>query len=351
MDERDPKVVQLDCRDLAVSPGGAPVLRGLDLRIAGGTRTALVGPSGAGKTTLLRAVCGLEGLSSGEVWLGERRIDGLPPHRRRCAVVFQEPRLLPHLDVIDNVAFALRAAKVPKRQRRDNARELLGEVGLGGLQGRGIAGLSGGEMQRVALARALCAEPELLMLDEPLAALDPGRREGLRKLIVRLQVERRITMLLITHDRHEAAEVGDHVALMLEGRIVQDGAPRALFQRPATPTVARFFGANVLRGHVHAGLLGLGGDRLPVPGDDGDAVFTVRPEHVRIDESGPLRATVTDAVYAGTHVRVTLRGEHVSLEALCDPGRAPAAGSQVRVSVAREDLWRVPGADAVFQQS
>ncbi|MGE4122250.1 MAG: ABC transporter ATP-binding protein [Solirubrobacterales bacterium] len=339
--------MHLECRELVVSPGGSPVLRGLDLRIAQGTLTALVGPSGAGKTTLLRVIAGLERIVQGEIWLGQRRIDTLAPHRRRCAVVFQEPRLLPHLDIVDNVAFALRAARMAKAQRRRRAQELLGEVGLGGLQGRGIDGLSGGEMQRVALARALCADPSLLMLDEPLAALDPGRREGLRRLIARVQSERSITTLLITHDRHEAAELGDHVALMLEGRIVQDDEPQALFQRPATPTAARFFGANLLRGYVREGRLAVGRDELLVPGPDGEAVVAVRPEHVYLDDSGPLGLSVVSAVYAGTHVRVALRTDDLTLEMLCDPRDAPTVGGEVRVSMRIEDLWRLPAPDAV----
>jgi len=130
-------------------------------------------------------------------------------HRRRIAVIFQEPRLLPHLDVADNVAFALRAAGVRRAERRRRARALLDDVGLGGFADRRVRGLSGGEQQRVALARALCAEPDLLMLDEPLAAVDPNRREGLRRLIVELQRARGVTTLLITHDRTEAAELGE----------------------------------------------------------------------------------------------------------------------------------------------
>lgn len=334
--------MELVCRDVVVSPGGRPVLRGVGLRIASGARTALVGPSGAGKTTLLRAICGLEALERGAVTLGGRRIDGLPPHRRRCAVVFQEPRLLAHLDVVDNVAFALRAARVAKAERRARAVAMLGEVGLGGMADRAVTGLSGGEQQRVALARALCAAPDLLVLDEPLAAVDPGRREGLRRLIVRLQAERRLTTLLITHDRHEAAELGDRVALMIEGQVVQDDRPEALFARPATAAVARFLGANVLRGEVRDGRLDGG---LAVPGGDGPAAVSVRPEHVRLDAGGPLAAVVTEAVYAGTHVRLGLRTATADLEAHCAPRDAPPAGAEVRVGVAAEDLWRVPAGD------
>ena len=317
----------LRCTDLTVSPGGSPVLRGLSFEVRAATRTVLVGPSGAGKTTLLRAVAGLEPLEAGSVRLGERELAGVKPHRRRIAVVFQEPRLLPHLDVQDNVALPLRAAGTGRAERRARARERLGEVGLGGFHGRGIAGLSGGEQQRVALARALCAEPDLLLLDEPLAALDPNRREELRRLIVRVQEERALTTLVVTHDRAEAAELGHRVALMLEGRIVQHDEPRALFERPVSAAVARFFGvANLIA--------------------DRGGTLAIRPEHVQLDPAAERRALVTESVYSGSHVRLVLHAGEQRIEALVSPADAPAAGQEVGVHFPTEHLWRLPG-DAV----
>ena len=313
----------LDCSALTVCLGGSAVLRGLSFRVEAGTRTALVGPSGAGKTTLLRAIAGLDPLEEGTIALGGRPFAGVPPHRRRIAVVFQEPRLLPHLDVQDNVALPLRAAGMAKRARRERARERLDEVGLGGFQDRRVAGLSGGEQQRVALARALCAEPELLLLDEPLAALDPNRREELRRLIVRLQEERGLTTLIVTHDRAEAAELGHRVALMLEGRIVQHDEPRALFERPVSAAVARFFGiANLIA--------------------DGSGTLAIRPEHVVICAAGGRRATVVESVYSGSHVRLVLDADGQRIEALVSPAGAPAAGQEVGVEFPPEQLWRLP---------
>jgi thiamine transport system ATP-binding protein len=313
----------LRCTDLEVSPGGSPVLRGLSLAIEAGERAVLVGPSGAGKTTLLRAVAGLERVAAGRIELGGRSLAGVPPHRRNVAVVFQEPRLLPHLDVGENVALGLRASGAGRRERRERARAGLDEVGLGGMLSRRVAGLSGGEQQRIALARALCAAPDLLLLDEPLAALDPGRREELRRLIVRACAERGLTSLVITHDRAEAAELGERVALMLEGRIVQHDEPRALFERPVSAAVARFFGVTVLP-------------------DGSGGLLAIRPEHIRIDGDAGRRGRVLESVYAGTHVRLVVESEGRRLEVHVPPAGAPPAGQEVGLALPAEHLWALP---------
>ena len=241
MARRGPEVSGLECRDVVASPSGHTVLRRASLSVPGGQRAVLVGPSGAGKTTLLRAISGLEPLAEGSITLDGKRIDHLPANQRRAAVVFQEPRLLPHLGLVENVAFGLRLAGVRKHERCERARELLSEVGLAGLGDRDIRGLSGGEQHRVALARALCVEPQLLLLDEPLASVDPNRRESLRALIVTLQESRSLTTLFVTHDRAEAAEFAQTVAVMLEGTVVQQDEPEVLFERPESPAVAPIF--------------------------------------------------------------------------------------------------------------
>ena len=338
----------LECLDVTVSPDGAPVLRGLCLEVAAGERTVLVGPSGAGKTTLLRAIAGLASLDAGDIRLGGRSLRGVATPRRRIAVVFQEPRLLPHLDVTDNVALPLRAAGVRKAQRRALARMRLSEVGLAGLVDRRPPGLSGGEQQRVALARALCAEPDLLLLDEPLASLDPNRREELRRLVVRVQRERELTTLIVTHDRTEAAQLGERIALMLEGRIVQHDEPRKLFEQPVSAAVARFFGVrNLLHGSVRAGRLQVAGIEVAVPGPDGSAIVAIRPEHVRLDGDSPLRGTVVEAVYSGSHVHVAIQCGDQRIEAQLPVGEGPRAGEEVGVELALHRLWRLPDGEPV----
>lgn len=337
----------LECRDLVASPGGHTVLRRTSLSVPRGERAVLVGPSGAGKTTLLRTIAGLEPLAEGSIELNGERIDGLPANRRRTAVVFQEPRLLPHLGTVENVAFGLRLSGMRKRERRERARALLAEVGLAGLGDRDVHGLSGGEQHRVSLARALCVEPELLLLDEPLAAVDPNRRESLRALIASLQEARRLTTLFVTHDRAEAAELGQSVAVMLEGTVVQQDLPEVLFERPASAAVARFFGSsNLLRGVVRGGSLVIEGIPIAVEGPDGSATFTIRPERITLDEAAALRLTVTESTYLGTTVRLVLRGDTTTLEARVAPGQAPAAGEQVGIELPLADLWRIPTDDA-----
>lgn len=326
-----------------MSPGGAPVLRGVDLAVGAGSFTALAGPSGVGKTTLLRAIAGLEEVSSGTVSLGGRDLEGVPVHRRRVAYLFQTPRLFPNLDVAGNVAFRPRMDGSRREERRRRAAGLLAEVGLSGFGDRSTRGLSGGEAQRVALARALSGNPDLLLLDEPLASVDPERREALRRLIRRLHDERGITTVYVTHDRTEAAELGDRVALLLDGRVVQHDVPEAMFERPLTPGVARFFGSrNVLEGEVEHGTLAVAGTRVSVPGPDGHATFTIRPERVRLDPAGALRARVQEATYLGTHVRTRLDAGGVELEAHLEAGGAPAPGTEVRVALPAGDLWRFP---------
>lgn len=345
-------MTRLHCLGLKVVRGGHLILDGVDLEVESGTLTVLVGPSGAGKTTLLRAVAGLELVLRGVIRLGNRDLAGVPPHRRRIAKVFQEPRLFTNLDVLENVAFGLRAAGVGRRERQATARTLLEEVGLADRAHEHPAHLSGGEQQRVALARALAVEPELILLDEPLAAVDPNLRRDLRWLISRLHRARGITTLYVTHDRVEAVELGDRVALMLGGRIVQHDRPQEIIERPASLAAAHFFGAtNTLRGTVTGSRMLLDRVPIPVPGVDGDAVFVIRPEQIRLDEASPLRLRVREGVYVGAHVRLRLEGEGLALEAEVPPEEAPPVGSEVGVVLPRRHLWRLGEETRVLDQA
>lgn len=344
-----PGAVPLVVAGVHAHPGGATVLRGVDLEVPAGERVALIGPSGAGKTTLLRVIAGLEPAVAGSVHAGERGLDGLAPHRRPIAMVFQEPRLMPHLDAAENVAFGLRAQRVGRAGRRARADALLAEVGLDGLGRRRVGGLSGGERQRVALARALCAQPALLLMDEPLASVDPDRRESLRALIVRLQEARGITTVIVTHDRDEAAELGTRIAVMIEGRIVQCATPEDLFLRPTSPVVARFMGMrNIVTGPVRDGVLACAAGGLPAPGPDGDARVVVRPEGLAPDPAGTLTMVVREATLLGSALRLRLEGCGLALEARAPAGSAhPPVGQACRFRVDPGAVWRFPGGSPV----
>ena len=288
-------------------------LDGFSISIAPGEFVALLGPSGCGKTTALRAVAGLEQLDEGEVLVGGENVTRLPAHRRNLGMVFQAYSLFPNMNALDNAAFGLEVRKVPAAQRRARAGELLDLVGLTGLAERFPHELSGGQQQRVALARALCAEPRLLLLDEPLSALDAKVRAQLRDEIRRIQLEFGITTLFVTHDQEEALSMSDRVGVMRTGRLEQLGTPAEVYSHPTTDFVAQFVGSvSRLPGEiVGPGTVSVLGSRLPVPNvasaelPSGSAVdVLVRPESIRIRPSADGPAVVVRASFFGASVRV-----------------------------------------------
>ena len=342
-------ITAVTCLGLTVSPGPRPILAGVDLDLGDGSLTTLVGPSGAGKTTLLRALAGLAPISAGSITFDGTQVADLPAHRRGVGLVFQQPRLFPHLTAAENVAFPLRLKRMRRAARLGVARDLLGEVGLLAVADQPAGLLSGGEAQRVSLARAIAAEPQVLLLDEPFAAVDPNRRDALRRLLVKLQRDRRLTTLLVTHDRDEAVELGEHVAVLLGGRIVQQETPRILLTRPCSPAVAAFLGsATIIRGGVQDGYLAIAGALIPAPGPDGPAAVTIRPEHVSLDETSSLRLRVRESRVAAAHVRLLLDGHHVEIEAHVPPADAPPTGALVGVRLDPDQIWRFPDADSDY---
>ncbi|MET7615674.1 ABC transporter ATP-binding protein [Streptomyces sp. NPDC005408] len=301
---------RVEFRGLRRAFGSTVALDGLDLTVEPGELIALLGPSGCGKTTALRVVAGFENPDAGEVLVDGEDITRVPANRRDAGMVFQSYSLFPNLSARDNVAFGLRVRKVPAAKRNARAAELLALVGLPEHGDRYPHQMSGGQQQRVALARALALQPRVLLLDEPLSALDAKVRLSLREEIRRLQFSLGITTIFVTHDQEEALSMADRVAVLNAGKLEQCAAPAELYERPATAFVAEFVGTmNRLPGRMtDDGLVDVAGSRLPVDGDapQGDVEVLVRPENVTVAADPDGDATVVSASFLGSVTRVLL---------------------------------------------
>ena len=271
----------LELRHIRKEFGGFTALQDISLGIDRGEFVCFLGPSGCGKTTLLRIIAGLEVQTSGEVWQAGRDISRLPPAQRDYGIVFQSYALFPNLSVADNVAYGLVNRKTPREEIRRRVAELVKLVGLPGSEQKYPAQLSGGQQQRIALARALATSPGLLLLDEPLSALDALERVRLRHEIRALQQELGVTTVMVTHDQEEALGVADRIVVMNHGSIEQVGTPLEIYREPASPFVADFVGKiNVLPARVSGGELRLGSLCIPCEGADREARVYLRPEDV-----------------------------------------------------------------------
>ncbi len=301
--------MKLKTENISVSYDGEEVLKNLFLEVEDGEFVSLLGPSGCGKSTLIKAVAGIVPLDGGRVILGGRDITGLPVHKRETAVLFQDMRLFPHMNILDNTAFPLKMQGVPKAERQSRARELLKLVQMDGFECRLPSELSGGQQQRAALARALAAKPKLLLLDEPFSALDENLREDMRELVLRLHRQFNMTTILVTHDRKEALSLSDRVAVMSEGGILQIDAPQKLYSRPACAKVADYFGnCTYVEGAVCNGVFSGGGISLNTDMPDGKYRLLLRPENFLPQEEGSLEVTVESIRFRGCDTLITFSG-------------------------------------------
>jgi putative spermidine/putrescine transport system ATP-binding protein len=292
--------------DLAKEFGSVRAVDGVDLEIADGEFFSMLGPSGSGKTTVLRLVAGFEQPTRGSIELAGRDVTREPPHRRDVNTVFQDYALFPHMSVLENVEYGLRVKKVPRNDRRRRAAEALETVRLGDHASRRPHQLSGGQRQRVALARALVNRPKVLLLDEPLGALDLKLRREMQIELKQIQREVGITFVFVTHDQEEALTMSDRIAIFRDGRVEQVGTPVELYEHPATPFTAGFVGtSNLLTGDLARRLVGRAGS------------FGIRPEKIRLSPAGEppadhtsTRGVVREVVYLGaaTHAIVDLDG-------------------------------------------
>jgi ABC-type Fe3+/spermidine/putrescine transport system ATPase subunit len=273
----------LSIREVVKRFGSRPVLRNISLEVASGEFLTILGESGSGKTTLLRLIAGFEQLDGGEIWIGGERLDPIPPHRRSVNTVFQSYALFPHLNVSDNIAYGLRAKNIAKDEIPGRVAQALAMVKISEFAKSPPARLSGGQQQRVALARALVNRPRVLLLDEPLSALDANLRRQMQIELKALQREVGITFIFVTHDQEEAMALSDRIALLRSGFLEQIAEPREIYGRPASAYVAQFIGqTNLLRAEVRNGVAQAGPLKWRTAETSGQVTFSVRPECIRL---------------------------------------------------------------------
>ena len=337
----------LEVRGVSHAFGRHPVLRDLDLEIKDGEFVTFLGPSGCGKTTLLRVIAGFLEPTQGSVAIGGRDMRGVSAHRRPVNMVFQRPTLFPHLDVFENVAFGLRVDRLPRTELEERVGWALELVRMPGFERRRSSELSGGQMQRVALARALVKRPRVLLLDEPLSALDLKIRLEMEGELRRVHRETGATWVYVTHDQREALALSDRIAVFEHGRIDQLDDPTTIYRQPATPYAAGFVGnANVLPCEIDGGgeasVARLAGTRvtLGASGLTGPAWLVLRPENVRVERGrrgGPaVSATVRDVAYRGTAFSYQLEvgglDELVKAEVPAGPEHPLEIGAEVSIT-------------------
>jgi spermidine/putrescine transport system ATP-binding protein/putrescine transport system ATP-binding protein len=337
--------------------GGPPAVDQVDLDVRRGEFFSLLGPSGCGKTTLLRMIAGFETPDSGTIAIDGEAMNSVPPHLRPTNMVFQSYAIFPHLNVFDNIAYGLRKLKLPRDTLRAKVEAMLATVRLEGLGTRAADQLSGGQRQRVALARALVREPKILLLDEPLGALDKRLREAMQLELRALQRKVGITFVLVTHDQEEALSLSDRVAVMEHGKILQIASPRELYERPTSRAVADFIGeinffhATVREigsetATVNAGLLGVltlpRGNLAPGIKADDHILLAIRPEHIGFAAQG-VAGEIAAATFLGershVHVRIAGRGEPVAVSGNDQPTGA------VHLVFPPEKLMGLPAGD------
>jgi len=329
-----PDGVLLEVRGVAKRFGSAEVLKSISLKVAAGEFLTLLGESGSGKTTLLRLIAGFELPSSGEIWMNGERLDAFPPYKRRVNTVFQNYALFPHLNARENVAYGLRVKNTPASEIGGRIEEVLRMVKMQDFAGARPSKLSGGQQQRVALARALINRPQLLLLDEPLSALDANLRKQMQSELKSLQREIGITFLFVTHDQEEAMALSDRIALLRDGALEQITSPREIYGHPATAYAAQFVGqTNLLRGEIRGSIATCGTLRWPLEEPDGPVVFSLRPEAIRICVDGKrqnsevkFRATVLQRLYSGSTELLEVDCGNGQTLRVRIPARGPLAG-------------------------
>jgi ABC-type Fe3+/spermidine/putrescine transport system ATPase subunit len=336
----------LSIRKVAKNFGKNVVLRDISLDVGEGEFLTILGESGSGKTTWLRIIAGFESASSGEVWMGDERLDVLPPYRRRVNTVFQHYALFPHLTVAENVAYGLRVAKRPEAEIQARVREVLEKVKMLAHAKSKPSKISGGQQQRIALARALVNRPRLLLLDEPLSALDANLRRQMQGELKSLQREVGISFIFVTHDQEEAMVMSDRIALLRWGELEQVATPREIYSRPATAYAAQFIGhTNLLKGEVRSGRAMCGVLSWPTGLADGPVLFSIRPENVRVVTRESAASNVVRV--RGKIVQQAFHGATELIRVDCGGGLVLTVRTSTGASVPREVDLELSADDAI----
>lgn len=329
-------------------------LRDIDLKVNRGEFFALVGPTGAGKTLILESIAGLIKPSRGRIWIAGREVSSLPPEKRAVGIVYQDHALFPHLDVRRNITYGLRyhQRRGDTRRREAEVERIMARLGISHLGDRSVTNLSGGEKQRVALARALAVEPEVLLLDEPLSALDPNLRQGLGNMLAELHRETGLTCLMVTHEFSEVLSLAQRMAVIRQGRIEQVGTVEEVFNRPASPFVAEFVGIkNLFPARFQDGLAVVGEVTLHLDGasPQGSGHVCVRSQDVRLVPAGTpvpagvnaLKGRVSSLVDHGSHWEAWFQADSLAVHVVLSPGDAG------RISLGRDDCLALIAAERI----
>ena len=342
---------QLTLKNLSKSFRSVSAVQDLWLNIEAGEIVSLLGPSGCGKSTTLQMIAGILRPDAGQIELGGRLLNRIPPEKRNVALILQKGLLFPHLSVGENVAFGLKMQGMNRPEREQRAIAMLQQVQLTGFADRRPAELSGGQAQRVALARSLVIQPQVLLLDEPLTALDANLREDMQDLIRRLQAETGVTLIVVTHDQSEAVIMSHRIALMFDGRLRQVATPEQLYHAPCDESVARFFGGvNFFTAQASQHqwrIVSEQSSKLVLTSDqalEGQIKATIRPEQIQVfSESRPwinvLPATVTGSRFTGAQRRLTLTAAGLSMQAWVAPNQTFTVGQSVWAHLPPDALW------------